>query len=257
MFVGGLLPGIILVLFMAVTGVVSSLKNHIKPVPFSLREALSSIKGAIWELLLPVIIILLYFSGIASIVETAAVAVLYIIIIEVFVEKDIKLRDLPKVSLKAVWIIGGILVILGLARGLSYFIVDAQVPTQLAAWVSAHIHSKVAFLLILNLALIIAGMFLDVYSSILVLVPLLIPLGEVFGIHPVQLGVIFLINMEHGMITPPLGLNLYFSSYCFNKPLLKVCKDVLPFWLIQLAMLLLVTFVPWLSTFLLDIIKFK
>jgi tripartite ATP-independent transporter DctM subunit len=255
LFVGGLLPGILMVAVMAISGIFSSMKNHLKPIPFSLRETLSSLKGAFWELLLPVIIVGFYFTGTTSLLETAAIAVIYIILVEVFINKDIKIRNLPEVAQKAVLIIGGVLVIISLARGLSYFIVDAQLPTQLSAWVGEHIHSKIVFLLILNLALILVGMFMDIYSAILVVVPLIIPLGQLFGINPVHLGIIFIANMEHGFITPPIGLNLFLSSYCFNQPYLKVCRDVALFFFIQLVILGIITYVPWLSTVLLNYIK--
>ena len=129
-----------------------------------------------------------------------------------------KVRDLPRIFLRAVPIIGGVLIILALANGLSYYIIDAQIPQKLSAWVAATISSKYVFLLILNLALLVVGCFMDIYSAILVVVPLIIPLGNLFGIHPVHLGIIFLANLELGYLTPPVGLNLYLASYRFNEP---------------------------------------
>ena len=145
-------------------------------------------------------------------------------------------------------VIGGVLAILAMAKGLSYYIVDAEIPMQLTAWVQSTIHSKYIFLLLLNIALLITGCFMDIFSAIMVVVPLIIPLGNLFGIHPVHLGIIFLANMELGYLTPPVGLNLYLASYTFNEPIGKIYKDVFPFLLIQLVAVLLITYVPFLST---------
>ena len=188
--------------------------------------------------------------------ETAAVAVIYAIIIEVFIHKDIKLRDLPGVLMKCIPIIGGVLVILAMAKGLSYYIVDAEVPMRLSAWTTANIHSKYLFLLLLNVALLITGCLMDIFSAILVVVPLIIPLAEAFGIHPVHLGIIFLANLELGYLTPPVGLNLFLASYRFNQPLVKIYRNVVPFFLALLCTVLLITYVPWISTGLLKAFGF-
>jgi C4-dicarboxylate transporter DctM subunit len=155
--------------------------------------------------------------------------------------------------LKSIPIIGGVLIILSLANGLKYYIVDAQVPIRLTEWVQASITSKYVFLLLLNIGLLITGCLMDIFSAIMVVVPLIIPLGNVFGIHPVHLGIIFLANMELGYLTPPVGLNLFLASYRFNEPMGKLYKDVFPFFLIQLVAVLLITYVPFLSTGLLGL----
>ena len=144
-----------------------------------------------------------------------------------------------------------VLIILALANGLSYYIIDAQIPTKLAAWVESAIASKYVFLLLLNLALLVVGCFMDIYSAILVVVPLIIPLGNLYGIHPVHLGIIFLANLELGYLTPPVGLNLFLASYRFNEPMPKVYRDVLVFLAIMLGAVLLITYVPLLTTALL------
>ena len=169
--------------------------------------------------------------------------------------KSMKIRDLPGIISKSVPIIGGILIILSLAKGLSYYIVDAEVPMKLAEWVQANIQSKYVFLLILNFALLVTGCFMDIFSAIMVVVPLILPLGNLFGIHPVHLGIIFLANMELGYLTPPVGLNLFLASYRFNEPMGKIYRDVLPFFFIQLISVLLITYLPVLSTGLLSLFK--
>lgn len=255
MFVGGVFPGIIMVLVMAVFGILFARRHQVPRERFALKEALAATRAAFWEILLPVIIVWGYFGGITTLVESGAVAVIYSLIVEVFIHRDIKPRDLSAVMLKCMPIIGGVLAILALAKGLSYYIVDAEIPMQLTAWVQATIHSKYVFLLLLNVALLITGCFMDIFSAIMVVVPLIIPLGNLFGIHPVHLGIIFLANMELGYLTPPVGMNLYLASYTFNEPMGKISRIVLPFLLIQLAAVLLITYVPFISTGLLGLIK--
>ncbi len=256
MFKGGVLPGVILVFAMTAFAVTVAVRTKIPSTRFDPKETLHAVKDSVWELLLPVVIVVGYFAGLLSIVETGAIAVMYALFVEVCIHRELKLRDLPRVAGESLPIIGGVLIILALARGLSYYIVDMEVPMMLSAWVETHIQSRFVFLLLLNLALLVTGCFMDIFSAILIVVPLIVPLGELFGIHPVHLGVIFLMNMELGFLTPPVGLNLFLSSYRFEKPLVKVYSNVVPFLLIQLAVLLLVTYVPWFSTVLIDFLKF-
>ncbi len=251
MFLGGIIPGIIMVLALVIYGVYYSYKNNIKRGSINLKAALLSIKEAIWEILLPVVILLVFFGGWATLVESAAIAVIYTFIVEFIIHRDLKISELPMVMKKALPIIGGILMILAVAKGLSYFIIDQEVPVKLVEWAKVNIHSKYVFLLFLNIALLITGMFMDIFSAIMVVVPLIIPLGELFGIHPVHLGIIFLANMELGYMTPPVGLNLFLSSYRFNKPMTEIYNSIIPFFIIQLISVLLITYVPVFSTALL------
>ena len=251
MFVGGLLPGLFMVVSVAVIGVVYSWKHDVPRHPLRVREAAAAFRESFWEMLLPLLVFGLYFGGIVSLQESAAAALLYVWIIETFVKKDLRIRDLRRVFLNSVPIIGGVLIILALANGLSYYIIDAQIPQKLTTWVAAQIHSPYVFLLLLNLALLVVGCFMDIYSAILVVVPLIIPLGNLFHIHPVHLGVIFLANLELGYLTPPVGLNLYLASYRFNEPLGRVYRDVLIFLGLGLVAVLLITYVPLLTTALL------
>jgi len=200
-----------------------------------------------------VVILLGYFLGITTLVETGAVAVLYALIVEIFVNRDIRFKDLPAVMLKCIPIVGGVLIILAAAKGLSYYIVDAEIPMRLSDWVRANISSKYVFLILLNIALLITGCLMDIFSAILVVVPLIIPMGAAFGIHPVHLGVIFLANLGVGYLTPPVGLNLFLAAYRFNQPLVRIYRNVIPFFLALLAVVLLLTYVPWFSTGLLSV----
>lgn len=255
MFIGGLIPGAIMVLALSLMGVRQAVKTGIKPIPFHLRDALKSVREALGEILLPVIILLGYFGGITTIVETSAIAVLYSVILVVFIHRDLKFKELGDVILKCMPIIGGVLVILAMAKGLSYYIVDAEVPMKLTALVQQHISSKYIFLILLNILLLITGCLMDIFSAIIVVGPLILPLGQIYGIDPVHLGIIFLANLELGYLTPPVGLNLFLASYRFETPLTKVYKMIIPFFILLLLMVLLITYIPWFSTGLLSIIN--
>ena len=256
MFVGGILPGIFLVLSIAAIGVWRARKDRVPRIAFDLREALPALGKALGEILLPVLILVLFLRGITTLVETGAVAVIYAVVLEVVIHRDLKLRQLPAVFLKSVVILGGILVILAAASGFSYYIVDAQIPVQLAQWLRGHVTSPFVFLILLNLVLLIKGFFIDIFSAITIVVPLIAPLGAAYGINPVHLGVIFLANLELGYLTPPLGLNLFLASYRFDKPVIQIYRDVIPFQLVMLVAVLVITYVPWMTTALLNVIKF-
>lgn len=253
LFAGGIVPGVILVASMLVFGIVAAVRSRVPVERFHLRVALVALRGSFWEILLPVWLVAGYFTGMLSIIETGAVAVLYTFAVEVFITRDIKLRDVPKTLAKAVPIIGGVLSILALSQALSYYIVDTQLPELLTDWVRSVVDSKYLFLLLLNLALIVVGCLMDIFSAILVVLPLVAPLGQAYGVDPVHLGIIFILNMEVGFLTPPVGLNLFLAAYRFKKPFIEVCLSVLPFLFIQLAVVFLVTYIPWFTLSLLPL----
>ena len=255
LFIAGILPGVVLVLTLSGIGVVNAVRHRVEVTPFSLKEAGLALRDSIWEILLPVIIIVCYFGGVTTLVETAAAAVVYTLIVVVFIKRDLKLTDIPGVMLKCLPIIGGVLVILAIAKGLSYFIVDARVPMHLTAWVEQHIHSKYLFLILLNLALLVTGSLMDIFSAILVVAPLVIPVGALFGVNPIHLGIIFLANLELGFLAPPVGINLFLASYRFEQPLVKIYRNVLPFSITLFLAVLLITYVPWFATGLLGLVK--
>jgi tripartite ATP-independent transporter DctM subunit len=250
MFLGGLIPGVVLVTAVIIFGIAASLKVKIPVEPFSPQRALRSLKGSALEIILPFFLVASYFTGFLSLVEIGGVAVVYIFITEVLVHRDITLSQVPQVFLKSVPIIGGVLAILALSQSLSFYIVDTNAPMILADWMLETIRSKFLFLLLLNLSLLVVGCLMDIFSAILIVLPLIAPLGMAYGIDPVHLGIIFITNLEVGFLTPPVGLNLFLASYRFNKPFVDICRYVFPFLLIQLAVVLLVTYVPAFSTFL-------
>ena len=255
MFVGGILPGLILVISMIAFGVFSAVRSKVPVERFDLRKTAAALRGSLWEILLPFWLVVGYFSGFLSIIETGAVAVLYTFVVEVFITRDIKLRDAPKALSKSVPIIGGVLSILALSQALSYYIVDTQVPEHLADWVSSVVESKFVFLLLLNLALIAVGCLMDIFSAILVVLPLIAPLGAAYGVDPVHLGIIFVLNMEVGFLTPPVGLNLFLAAYRFKMPFIEISRSVLPFLAIQLIVVFLVTYVPWFTSVLIPFFR--
>jgi tripartite ATP-independent transporter DctM subunit len=176
--------------------------------------------------------------------------VLYIFIVEVVIHRDIPFKSIPSIFLKAIPIIGGVLSILALSKALSYYIVDTQAPANLAKWMQGAIQSKYVFLLLLNLTLLVVGCVMDIFSAILIVLPLVAPLSQAYGIDPVHLGIIFITNLEVGFLTPPVGLNLFLASYRFKKSFVDICRYVFPFLFIQLAVVMLVTYLPGLSTWL-------
>jgi C4-dicarboxylate transporter DctM subunit len=248
LYLAGLFPGFLLVVLVAAYGIHVGRRIEGGRQPFALREVWSSAWLAKWELLLPVFIVVLFGSGIASMVETAAAALAYAVIVECLVTRDIHWsRTLPSVLVHASALMGAVLILLSVAMGLTSYLVDAEIPSLLLAWVKAHVHSQVVFLLALNVLLLILGSVLEIYSAIIILAPLIAPLGTAFGVDPIHMGVIFLANLELGFLFPPVGLNLFLSSSRFGKPLPELYRHVVPFLLILGLGVLLITYVPDMS----------
>ena len=268
MFAGGVGPGILMVFALIAFALVrarTARRSAGAPAPdaataagpaapLPLPDVGRALRHAGWEVALPVIILGLLFGGVTNLVETAAIAVVYLLFVQMVIHRDLSVRDLPRLFARAAPIIGGILVILGVAKALSFAIVDAQVPQALVQWFSDHVRSPYVFLILLNLALLIAGCLMDIFSAIVVLVPLLTPIAESYGIDPVHLGIIFLANLELGYLTPPVGLNLFLASYRFEIPLAKLYRTTLPFLAILLVSVLVITYVPPLTTTLVSLL---
>ncbi|MGA2222647.1 MAG: TRAP transporter large permease subunit [Verrucomicrobiia bacterium] len=251
MFLGGLLPGCLMVALAIWWGVAAGPKLEKDHKRFAFREAWVAVWEAKWELLLPVVALVALFGGFATPVEAAAVTALYAFVVETVVYRDLRLfKDVPRVVTDCGLLVGGVLLILGVALGFTQYLVDAQVPDQAVAWATGAIKSKWLFLLGLNVVLLFVGGLVEIYAAIVVVVPLLVPLGLAFGIDPIHLGIIFLANMELGFLAPPAGLNLLLSSYRFNKPMVEVMRAVLPMLGVQFIGVLLITYVPPLTTFL-------
>ncbi|MBN1697419.1 MAG: TRAP transporter large permease subunit [Spirochaetales bacterium] len=248
LFIGGVVPGALLVITLSCMGIWHAVKKRIERIPFKAKDTLIPLRNSLPEIALPFIVSISFFSGFTTLVGTSAITVLYILLIEVFLYKDIRIRELPNVFLKAIPIIGGIIIIMAVAKGLSYYIIDQEIPQKLVEWCGTYIQSPIVFLLLLNIGLLITGCFLDIYAAIFVVVPLIVPLGVAYNIHPVHLGIIFLANLQLGYLTPPVGLNLFYASYCFGQPLTKIYKQVLPFFVAMLIAVLFITYVPPVTT---------
>ena len=251
LFIAGLVPGIVLVSVLALYGIVTGSKLARVKVRPTFKQALKAMRDVSWEVPVPVIILGGIYSGLFTASESAAVTAVYVLIVEVFINRDIKLTALPKIMLESMFLFGAILLLLGSALGLTNFLVDKQIPMKALAYIQQFVHSKIAFLLILNGFLLIVGGLMEVFSAIIVIVPLIAPIAKEYGVSPVHLGIIFLANLEIGYLTPPFGINLYISSFRFRKPLTRLFVSVLPFIGILLIGLMIVTYIPGLSLFLL------
>lgn len=248
LFIGGLIPGILLVSVVGLWGARRGWLAGASTQSFSIAETRTAVWDAKWDLMLPVIIIGGIFGGFTTAVEAAAVTVLYAFIVECLIHRDLGVRkDLPRIAIECSTLVGGFLIILAVALGFTSYLEYADVPTQALAWVRAHVHSPAMFLLALNVFLIIVGALMDIYSAILVVVPLIVPMAVAYGINPVHLGIVFLANMELGYLMPPMGENLFLSSYRFNQPLSRIYLSTLPYLIMLLAVVLLVTYVPALT----------
>lgn len=248
LFKAGILPGLLLVTVVCVLGIREAWSKTGPRVPFVMGEGLTALWEAKWELMTPVLVLGSLFGGYGTLIETAAITAVYTMVVEVVIHRELDIRrDFPAVLIKCLTLIGGVFAILGVAMGLANYLVDAEVPMTAANWFQTHIESKFVFLLALNLFLILVGCVLDIFSAITIVVPLIQPISQVFGIDPLHLGMIFLLNMQLGYLTPPVGLDLFFASYRFGAPLAQVFRYTFPFFVVMLIVLLLVTYVPWLS----------
>jgi tripartite ATP-independent transporter DctM subunit len=255
-FVGGLLPGTLLVLVVAGWATAHGWRHGATRSPFDGRAAASAIWAARWELLLPVVVLGGIVLGLTTLVEAAALGVLYTVLVECVVHRELDWRrDLPRVTVECASLVGGFLIILAMAFGLTNYLVIAEVPTKLLEQAQTHIESRVAFLLALNLFLILVGALMDIYSAIVVVVPLLLPVAAAYGLDPLHLAVIFLANMELGYLMPPMGENLFLSSSRFDRPLTQIYRSTLPYTGMLLAATLIITFVPGLSLWLVGVLE--
>ncbi|MEM5947488.1 TRAP transporter large permease subunit [Spirochaetia bacterium 38H-sp] len=257
LFIGGLIPGFLMVGSLVVYTLIRAIREK-KKTPdlpkLSAKDKLLAFYDVVWESLLPVFIIAGFFSGLFNLTETAAFSALYVMFIEVFIKKEIPFKRLPAVILKSIPIIGGILLLLGSAKALSFYIVDSEFPLILTAWMKAHISSPFIFLLLVTVVLLITGCLMDIFSAIMIVAPLIVPMAELYSINPVHMGILFLANLAVGYLTPPVGLNLFIASYRFNADLLDIYKNVIPFFIVLIITVLLITYIPALSTWLPSII---
>ena len=255
LFLAGIVPGVFLVVVLSLYALHNGRKQGIRMERLSWSNIVGAVKGAAWEIPLPVIILGGIYGGIITVMEAAAITALYAFVVEVLIYRDVSFRKLPKVIAESMTLVGGILVILSCATAFTNYLIDAEVPARLLDWMRNYVTSKTVFLLILNAFLLVAGCLMEIFSALIVVPPLIVPIAVGFGVDPVHLGIIFLTNLEIAFLTPPLGLNLFISSYRFNHSVLKISAAVIPFLLLLLAALLIITYAPGLSLFLLHLVK--
>jgi C4-dicarboxylate transporter, DctM subunit len=246
LFLAGILPGFLMLLFLIIYSMFKSPERQVKSRPPS-KEILAGIRDAAWELPLPVIILGGIYGGFFMASEAAAVTALYVLIVETFVYKDISISQLPRIMGKSMMLFGGILVILAASMASTNFLVDQEVPVRLFTFIRTYITSKYTFLLLLNIFLLIVGCMLDIFSALVLVVPLILPIANGYGIDPIQLGIIFLTNLQIGYNTPPVGLDLFLASYRFDTPIVELYRASIPFLVLLVLTLIILTYVPWLS----------
>lgn len=251
MFLAGILPGLLMLTLLIGWSIWS---NRQQPLTvFSWPETRSALREAIWELPLPLIVLGGVYSGYFAISEAAAVTALYVLVVEVVILREISLKRLPRVMRESMVLVGGILVILGLSLASTNYLIDAEVPSRLFDTVKQLVSDKYTFLILLNIFLLILGTMLDIFSALVLMVPLLLPIAIGYGVDPVHLGIIFLANLQIGYFTPPVGMNLFIASYRFKKPVMQLYRATLPWFLILLTAVLIITYWPALSLVLLDL----
>ncbi|MCK5697581.1 MAG: TRAP transporter large permease subunit [Gammaproteobacteria bacterium] len=249
LFLSGMLPGLLLLIMLSLFSIYSAPKLKTPKHDFSWQKIFTALRESIWDLMLPVLIFTGIFGGFVTITEVAALTAIYVLFVESMISKKVHLiRDLPRILIDTTTLVGSILIILGVAMGLTNLLIDSQLPMKLLDVVERHIDSQLQFLLLLNLFLLIVGAMMDIFSAIVVVVPLIIPLALRYNVDPVHLGIIFLANLEIGYMTPPVGINLFIASQRFKQPILTLFRATFPFLMIMLVWLLLITYIPLLTT---------
>lgn len=248
LFLAGLIPGIVLMIILGSFAIFKAPKTDRKKHVFQGQEVLSAIWDARFEIPLPIIVLGGIYGGILTATEAAALSAFYALVVNCFFTKDLSLkRDMPKVIVESLTLVGAILLILCCALGLTNYLVDEEIPMKILASMQQLITSKYLFLFVLNIFLLIVGCLMDIFSAIIVVVPLILPIAEQFGVNPLHLAIVFLTNLEIGYITPPVGINLFISSFRFNRPVIELYRVSIPYLILMLIALIIITYIPWLT----------
>jgi tripartite ATP-independent transporter DctM subunit len=250
MFVAGILPGVLMLALLALWSVRAgreARRRQPRRNSFAVKEAVASLRAGIWEMPLPIIVLGGVYGGFFAVSEAAAVTAVYVLVVEVLIYREIPLRRIPGIMRESMVMVGGILIILGASLASTNYMIDAQLPLKLFDLVTAHVTSKLTFLVLLNLFLLVLGTMLDIFSALVLVVPLILPIAIGYGIDPIHLGIVFLANMQIGYCTPPVGMNLFIASYRFEKPVVLLYRAALPFLGILLLCVLVITYWPWLT----------
>jgi tripartite ATP-independent transporter DctM subunit len=247
LFLAGIFPGFLMLIVLSGYSVWKNRALRVPLAEFSWSEVRAAVRESIWEIPLPVVVLGGIYSGYFAISEAAAVTALYVLIVDVFVLREVSLRKLPELMRESMVLVGGILIILGMSLASTNYMIDAGIPQKLLAYISTLVTSPLSFLLLLLVFLLLLGAILDIFSAIVLVVPLILPVAVQFGVHPVHLGIVFLATMQLGYLTPPVGLNLFIASYRFDRSIVELYVSTLPFFLCLLLCVAVITFWPWLS----------
>ena len=252
MFLAGILPGILMLVLLSGWSlwVSRGVRRPLKP--FSMPQVRAAVKASAWELPMPFIVLGGIYSGFFAVSEAAAVTVFYVFVVEVLIYKEIPLKEVPRIMRESMMLVGAILIILGVSLASTNYLIDAEIPATLFATIREYVSDKLTFLILLNIFLLILGAILDIFSALVLMIPLLLPVAMGYGIEPAHLGIIFLANMQLGYFTPPVGMNLFIASQRFNKPVIQLYIATLPFFFILLFAVLIITYWPSLSLALLS-----
>jgi len=253
LFIAGLLPGLLMLALLVAWSIYKSVGEKIPTTQFDSKELISALRESMWEIPLPFVLIGGIYSGYFAVSEAAAVAVMYVLIVDVMILREVKLTQLPAIMRDSMVLVGGVLIILAVSLASTNYLIDTEVPIRLFDYIREHIDSKLTFLMLLNIFLLVLGMILDVFSALVIIVPLTLPIAVGYGIHPIHFGIIFLANMQIGYFTPPVGMNLFIASYRFKKPITELYYATIPFMLILFVAVLIITYWPALTMSLLDI----
>ncbi|MBS4027186.1 MAG: TRAP transporter large permease [Ignavibacteriales bacterium] len=264
LFIAGLLPGILIVVALSVYAISTGIRSNVPKIKFEWNNVWLRIKESAWEIPLPFLVIGGIYGGIFTATEAAAVMAFYVLVIEVFIYKDLKLfsdspdgrTSVPKVMQKSMLLVGAMFIVLGTALGLTNYFIDEQIPQKLFEWIHTFIENKFTFLVLLNCILLVINM-VEIFSAIIIVVPLIIPIANQYGVDPIHLGIIFLLNLEIGYMLPPLGLNLFIGSFRFERPISTMYRVTLPFIAILFAILMLVTYFPQLSLWFVEMFSIR
>ncbi|MCP4388382.1 MAG: TRAP transporter large permease subunit [Gammaproteobacteria bacterium] len=251
LFLAGIFPGLLMLVMLSIYAMLQP-RDRSQKQAFDLQVALTAIKAAKWEIPLPILVLGGIYGGYFAVSEAAAVTAVYVLIVQVLIIREIRVSELPDIMREAMMLVGGILIIVGVSLASTNYLIDADVPTRMFEFVQQHIDEKLTFLILLNLFLLALGMMLDIFSAIVIIVPIILPIAVGYGIHPVHLGIIFLANMQLGYFTPPVGMNLFIASYRFEKPVMTLYVATIPFFLVLLIAVLIITYWPALSLVLLS-----
>jgi len=253
LFLAGALPGLLMIVIMSIWCVWQG--RSLPVTSYSHHALISALNESKWEIPLPFIVLGGIYSGYFAVSEAAAVTVVYVLIVEVIIYRDIAFKQLPSIMHDSMVLIGAILVILGVSMASTNYMIDAEIPTQIFESIQEKVSDPLTFLLLLNVFLLILGTMLDIFSAIVIMVPIILPIALEYDIHPLHLGIIFLANMQIGYFTPPVGMNLFIASHRFNKPVLQLYRATLPFFMLLVAALLIITYWPALTLTLPEIYK--